>query len=197
MERWLNKVAVVTGASSGIGAEITKSLLQNGLKVVGLARRDHLINEMRSTLPNDQQANLYALKCDVSLRDSVNKCFDWIEQNLGGVDVLINNAAIFKVGELLSMDIEIIESSVNTNILGFVYCVRRAAHSMKSRNMAGHIFFVNSIVGHYLINASPNSKPAYNIYPCTKHATVAMTEILRQELRCAHSNIKITVSIVI
>lgn len=194
MERWRNCVAVVTGASSGIGADITKSLLQAGLRVVGLARRDHLINEMRNTLPAELQKNLYALKCDVSVRDSVNKCFDWIEENLGGVDVLINNAAIFKSGELLTMDINSIESAVATNILGFVYCVRRAANSMKSRKVAGHIVFVNSVVGHYLINALPDSKPAFNIYPCTKHATVVMTEILRQELRFSQTNIKITVS---
>lgn len=194
MERWRNSVAVVTGASSGIGADVVKALVKAGLRVVGLARRDHLINEMRSTLPAELQKNLYVLKCDVSKRDSVNQSFDWIEKNLGGVDVLVNNAAIFKSGELLSMDIELIEATVNTNILGFVYCLRRAAASMGARNVAGHIVLINSVAGHYIPNVAPESKAVLNIYPCTKYATVAMTEILRQELRCSKSNIKITVS---
>lgn len=194
MERWRNKVAVVTGASSGIGADVVKSLIKAGLRVVGMARRDHLINEMRSTLPVELQGNLYALKCDVSKRESVNQCFDWVEKNLGGVDVLINNAAIFKAGELLNMDIEIIESTVTTNILGFVYCLRRAAASMQARKAPGHIILINSVAGHYIPNVIKDNKSVLNIYPCTKHATVSMTEILRQEFRCLKTNIKITVN---
>ncbi|SPP88225.1 blast:Dehydrogenase/reductase SDR family member 11 [Drosophila guanche] len=67
MNRWLNRVAVVTGASSGIGAACCKDLVSKGMIVVGLARREHRLQELKSSLPDDQGARFHGRQCDVSV----------------------------------------------------------------------------------------------------------------------------------
>ncbi|XP_034665450.1 farnesol dehydrogenase isoform X2 [Drosophila subobscura] len=96
MNRWLNRVAVVTGASSGIGAACCKGLVSKGMIVVGLARREHRLQELKSSLPGDQGARFHGRQCDVSVEQQVIDAFVWIEQTLGGADVLINNAGIVR-----------------------------------------------------------------------------------------------------
>uniref|UniRef100_A0A1A9WPK5 Dehydrogenase n=1 Tax=Glossina brevipalpis TaxID=37001 RepID=A0A1A9WPK5_9MUSC len=192
MERWQNSCAVVTGASSGIGAAITKDLLKANLQVVGLARRVDRMEQLRSSLPNSLQSRLHVIKCDVSDMDSVNAAFDWIEEHLGGIDILINNAGIHIKGQMLTMNINDLEQTMQTNVMGMVYCARRAFASMKKRNVNGHLILINSIVGHHVFNMEPGTMPFINIYPMSKYATVAMTEVLRQELREYKTKIKIT-----
>lgn len=79
MDRWRNKVAVVTGASSGIGAAIVKDLLENGLQVVGLARRPERVTDILKTVPPAKHGNLTVLHCDVSDLQCVNKAFDYCQ----------------------------------------------------------------------------------------------------------------------
>ncbi|XP_073831747.1 farnesol dehydrogenase-like [Musca autumnalis] len=78
MERWQNKVAVVTGASSGIGVAIAKDFVKAGLQVIGLARRKDLIENIRNDLPADKRSHLTAMYCDVCNIESVNQVFDKI-----------------------------------------------------------------------------------------------------------------------
>lgn len=113
MEKWSGKIAVVTGASAGIGIAIVKSLVNHGINVVGLARRVERV-EVRFSIslsnlktffhPEQELANelkdapgkVHAFKCDVSDQLSVKSAFQWIESSLGGVDILINNAGVYK-----------------------------------------------------------------------------------------------------
>uniref|UniRef100_A0A1B0AXA5 Dehydrogenase n=1 Tax=Glossina palpalis gambiensis TaxID=67801 RepID=A0A1B0AXA5_9MUSC len=192
MERWKNSCAVVTGASAGIGAAITKELLKADLQVIGLARRVDRMEQLRSSLPSSLQSRLHVIKCDVADIESVNEAFDWIEEHLGGVDILINNAGVHVKGQLLTMNINDVEKTLQTNVMGMVYCARRAFNSMKTRNVNGHLILVNSIVGHNIFNMEPGTMPFINIYAMSKQATVAMTEVLRQEFREYQTNIKVT-----
>ncbi|XP_071455273.1 farnesol dehydrogenase-like [Hetaerina americana] len=91
MERWAGRVAVVTGASAGIGASIVTALVDHGMIVIGLARRVELVKELAKKLLNHKGV-LYALKADVSKEEDVVAAFDWIQQSFGVVHVLINNA---------------------------------------------------------------------------------------------------------
>ncbi|GFG29128.1 hypothetical protein Cfor_12655 [Coptotermes formosanus] len=93
MERWAGRVAVVTGASSGIGAAIAAELTKKGLKVVGLARRVERVQELSKSLET-ATGKLHAVKCDVGNEADVLAAFKWVKNNLGGVDILINNAAV-------------------------------------------------------------------------------------------------------
>ncbi|XP_061387615.1 farnesol dehydrogenase-like [Musca vetustissima] len=193
MERWQNRVAAVTGASSGIGAAIAKDLVNAGLIVVGLARRTQRVEEIRSSLATNLQTRLHVVKCDVSDLQSVNEAFDWIEKNLGGVDVLVNNAGTYTAGQLLTMDIGEVEKTLQTNLMGMVYCTRRTYESMQKRQINdGHVVLINSIVGHHVFNLPPGVVAQFNIYPASKHGVTGLTEILRQEFRDLKTKIKIT-----
>lgn len=88
MNRWLGRVAVVSGASSGIGAEIAKQLACEGLQVVGMARRKEKIEELAKKLPTNCKGKLVAVKCSVNDEKEVNEAFDWVEKNLGGISIV-------------------------------------------------------------------------------------------------------------
>lgn len=100
MERWEGKVALVTGASAGIGAAIVEELVKHGLKVVGLARRVEKIEELKKKLGN-VKGELIPLKGDVSKEDDINKTFKWIKDKFGAIHVLVNNAGITRIGGYL------------------------------------------------------------------------------------------------
>lgn len=194
MERWIEKTAVVTGASSGIGAAIVLDLVKAGVNVVGLARRKERIDALRDKIPATASGKLYAIKCDLTQETDIKNSFNWIEANLGGIDILINNAGIIKTMNLLDpQNTDNLRETIDTNVLGVVLCSREAFQSMKKRNVNGHIIHINSCAGHkipYFVGLYPS----FNIYPSTKFAVTAMTEVMRQELQSFDTKIKVTVS---
>ncbi|XP_055843421.1 farnesol dehydrogenase-like [Episyrphus balteatus] len=191
MERWSNRVALVTGASSGIGAAIAKDLVLAGVKVVALGRRLERIEKNHSELPDNVKSQFYPRKCDVTNKDDVAATFEWIESTLGGTDILVNNAGISKRGQnLLDMDLEKVDDVINTNMRGLVYCSQAAFKSMKARNFDGHIVHINSIYGHKVPFRTAGQSS--NIYSPTKHAVTAITEVMRNELINFETKIKIT-----
>lgn len=194
MDRWSKKVALVTGASAGIGTAIAVELTKEGMIVIALARRIDRLEQIKQKIPFGSKGALHVRQCDVTKEDEVKLTFDWIKATFGGVDVLVNNAGVVRTTNLIDADnTKAIREIVETNIMGVVYCTREAFQSMKSRNVDGHIIMINSIVGHsvpFLVG----SMPSMNIYPGTKHAITAMTEVLRQEFQAQGTKTKVTVS---
>ena len=94
MKKWEGKLAVITGASSGIGATLLCDLARAGINVVGLARRvekiEELIKELGST-----PGKAYAHKCDVTDQESIKESFKWIEEQFGSIQIMINNAGVW------------------------------------------------------------------------------------------------------
>ncbi|XP_037899485.1 farnesol dehydrogenase-like, partial [Glossina fuscipes] len=195
MERWLNKVAVVTGASSGIGAATAKDLVHAGLNVVGLARRVDRVEELKQQLPADKRQYLTAIKCDVADVESVNEAFKQIVTKFGGIDVLVNNAGRIVGGQLCTMDVAEVQRTLQTNVMGVIHCTQHAFKSMKERNMNGHIFIINSIAGHNVVSGIYGEIPMTNVYSPSKYALTAITEIYRREFLGLETKIKITVSV--
>lgn len=193
MNRWANRVAVVTGASSGIGAACCKDLVAKGMLVVGLARRQNRLEEIKAALPADQAARFHYKQCDVSDEQQVIESFAWIDKTLGGADVLVNNAGITRyttvTAEGNSADLRAI---LDTNVLGVSWCTRELFQSMQRRKIEdGHVVIINSVAGHRVPNVPGFN---FNMYAPSKHAITALTEVLRQEFLNKGTKIKITVS---
>ncbi|XP_059225596.1 farnesol dehydrogenase [Stomoxys calcitrans] len=193
MERWCNKVAVVSGASAGIGAACCKALASAGMVVVGLARRQERIARLRDELPPEVGKNLHAIHCDITQEENVTKVFEWTQKELGGCDVLINNAGIIATALLSNRNnTKAIRETIDTNLLGTVFCTREAFHSMATyKNGNGHIVIVNSVAGLQVPNLGPDL-PSLNIYPATKFALRAMNEIYRQEFQRRKTQVRVT-----
>lgn len=192
MERWSDRVAVVTGAGSGIGAAIALDLVKAGVRVIGLGRRVERIDALKQQLPVSHQSNLHSFECDVTSETDIRAAFAWVETKFGGVDILVNNAGVNLAMNLVDAhNSDKLRSVVDTNIVGPVLCTREAFHSMKKRNFDGHVIIINSIVGHF-VPFLPNGQSP-NMYPSSKYAVTAMTEVLRQEFQLMETKIKITV----
>ncbi|KAH8272743.1 hypothetical protein KR026_007457, partial [Drosophila bipectinata] len=194
MDRWQNRVAVVSGASSGIGAACARLLVAAGLQVVGLARRAERLQKLRESLPEEQRKRFHQHACDVSEEAQVDAAFEWIERELGGVDVMVNNAGIVLGGQLIDMPTKDIASTLQTNLMGSIYCTKLAASSMRRRQVPGHLFFVNSTAGVAGYKPDPTDE-SLNAYTPSKFGLTAVHEICRQELIQKGSKIKTTVSI--
>jgi NADP+-dependent farnesol dehydrogenase len=186
MERWRGKVAIVTGASAGIGAAIAKQLVEEGLQVVGLARRSERVEELAKKLQS-KKGKLHAVKADISKEEDILNAFKWTSDNLGPVHILVNNAGIIQQTNLTEGDTEKWKRVLDTNVMGLCIATREAVKVMKAKKIDGHIIHINSIAGHTIPNF-----PGLNVYPASKHAVTALTETLRQEFNHLGLKIKIT-----
>lgn len=195
MERWSGKVAVVTGASSGLGAAIAVDLVGAGMIVVGLARRKEVVEELRSQIPSEAKGKLHAFACDVSNDESVAEAFKLIESELGAIHVLVNNAGTICFGAVTDEgNEEMLKSTLDTNLWGVVLCTKKAVEIMKRNNVTGaHIININSVAGHSVVSISPVKKQAMNVYPSSKFGVTALTEVLRQEFNHDKLQYKVTV----
>uniref|UniRef100_A0A1B6EEU8 Dehydrogenase n=1 Tax=Clastoptera arizonana TaxID=38151 RepID=A0A1B6EEU8_9HEMI len=187
MDRWSGRVAVVTGASSGIGAAIVRDLVTHGLVVVGLARRDGKMQEIAEEL-KDCSGQLFPVRADITKEEDILAAFRWIERKLGGVDVLVNNAGMSINTEVIECKLSDWKRMFDLNVFAQGMCTREAVRSMRSRKVEdGHIININSIASHRV-----SIKPGNFIYCASKHAARVFTEGLRRELAEVKSKIKVT-----
>ncbi|XP_063709246.1 farnesol dehydrogenase-like [Culicoides brevitarsis] len=193
MDKWIGKTAVVTGASSGIGAAILVALAKAGVNVIGLARRKDRI-EALAEQNKSAKGKIHSFACDVTDPKSIDAAFDWIEKTFGTFHVFINNAGIWRCNQLTNdalKDSEIIDT-VNTNFTGLVLCSRKAVKLMQKNNEAGYIININSIAGQ-ISACGFMAELGTNVYQATKHGVTNISEILRLELALKPEN-KIKVS---
>ncbi|XP_071441196.1 dehydrogenase/reductase SDR family member 11-like [Hetaerina americana] len=187
MERWQGRVAVVTGASAGIGAAITRALVKSGLKVVGMARRVDKLEAIRKELEGERGL-MFPLECDVADEASVAAAFKTVEESHGGADILINNAGIAQRNTLLDGSVEAWTRIMAVNVIGLCQCTKLAVDSMMSRGVSdGQVIHISSVAAQVV----PPS-PEIHFYSASKHAVRALTEGLRQELRDKKSTIRVT-----
>ncbi|XP_011185385.1 farnesol dehydrogenase-like [Zeugodacus cucurbitae] len=190
MERWANRVAVVTGASAGIGAAIVQKLAENGMVVVGLARRKEKIESLRDEVKPEARDRIHGIECDITVEQQIIDAFKEVEKTYGPVAVLVNNAGTGRETKLVKEgNTEDILVTLNTNVLGIVYSTREAFRSMKENGGDGHVFLINSVAGHN-VPYLPNTN--INMYAPTKYAVTAMTEVYRQEFLSLETKIKVT-----
>ncbi|KAK5641809.1 hypothetical protein RI129_010356 [Pyrocoelia pectoralis] len=186
MDRWQGKVAVVTGTTSGIGLAIATRLVDAGLTVVGLARRKERGRAIEKDL-NGRKGEFHSLTTDVAVEDEVITAFRWIEENLGGVSILVNNAGTRRSTNLVDGDAKMWKETLDINVFGLCVVTREAVRSMRKNGIEGYLVLVNSLAGHRVPPMCDN-----NIYPASKYAVTAVMETLRQELNALGSRIKVT-----
>ncbi|XP_046672667.1 farnesol dehydrogenase-like [Homalodisca vitripennis] len=186
MERWQGRVAVVTGASAGIGAAIVEDLVESGMVVVGLARRENLLLEIQDKLKG-KSGTFHPIKADITKEEDFNKAFEWIKEHLGGIDVLVNNAGVIITSYISDCNIEEWRKMYELNVFAVGACSREAVKSMRERNVCGHVININSISSHWIPNF-----PGISPYSSTKHAAKVIGEGLRIDLSSQNSKIKVT-----
>ncbi|XP_018325331.1 farnesol dehydrogenase-like [Agrilus planipennis] len=185
MERWCGKLAIVTGASAGIGAAIARRLAESGIVVAGVAPDKERIDENAKKLQG--RGKLCGFKIDVTKENEIIKGFQEISKKLGPIHILVNNAGILPYTSLIDGETDKWKQVLDVNILGLCLCTREAIKNMICNKVDGHIVHINSVVGHGV----PIWKNM-NLYPATKHAVTALTDSWRYELIENCLNIKVS-----
>ena len=168
-----NRVAIVTGASRGIGAAVAERLARDGFTVI--------INYSGNAAPADALARkiegkggrALTVRADVSDGAAMRGIFDAAETAFGGVDVLVNNAGLMKLSKIADSDDALFDSQIAVNLKGTFNGLREAARRL--RNGGRIVNFSTSVVGLRL--------ETYGVYAATKAAVEAMTPVLAKELR--------------
>ncbi|XP_058807538.1 farnesol dehydrogenase-like [Phymastichus coffea] len=180
MDRWNGKVAVVTGASAGIGLSITKILVRNGMIVIGLARREE---KMRQEMKNAEgPGEFHAKKCDVTKEAEVIEAFDYVRRTFKSLSVLINNAGSVNLNTIEAAETAELSQVIALNFMGPLYCSKQGIKLMKENSDEGHIININSIAGHKVIHPSCLMNTHTNVYSPSKFALTALSEVLTNEL---------------
>ncbi len=171
-----DKVAVVTGASTGLGKEFARLLMERGARVFGLSRGASDLEAVRAELGD----TFVPQCCDVANENEVQDSFAAIKAQSDRIDVLINNAGIGRFGPVDALPIVDWHAQVNTNMTGVFLCTRQVVPIMRRQNdrtgFGGHIVNVASIAG---IVGNPNLS-AYN---ATKFGLRGFSEALMKEVR--------------
>ncbi|XP_046826345.1 farnesol dehydrogenase-like [Vespa crabro] len=187
MERWAGKIAIVTGASSGIGLAIAKALVQNDVVVIGFARRKEKMQSEMQNVKGKNKGKFYAYECDITKPESIEQAFQWVKNNFKTVHILVNNAGIIINSKFMDSSRSDWKRLFDINVLGFIDCTKRAARMMLDSNVEGYIINMNSIAGHNVIGFKDYG---INFYSASKFASVAATEITQKELH--GSKIRVT-----
>ncbi|GBN31637.1 Dehydrogenase/reductase SDR family member 11 [Araneus ventricosus] len=190
MDRWNGRVALVTGASSGIGAALCQTLVQHGLKVVGCSRN---VDRIKALAEDDAvkkaSGELMAVRCDLRKESDILSTFDEIRRTFGRLDICINNAGLGHDAPLLSGKTSDFKDMLDVNVLGLTICTREAVKLMKEKAVNdGQIIQISSIGGHFL---PTEGWVGATFYCGTKFMVRALTEGLRRELKELKSNIKV------
>jgi 3-oxoacyl-[acyl-carrier protein] reductase len=168
-----SRVAIVTGASRGIGAAVAERLAADGFTVVVNYSGDVKSAEAVVTKIEAKGGRALAVKADVSDPGAVRGLFDAAERTFGGVDVLINNAGIMKLARIADGDDALFDQQIAINLKGSFNTMREAAKRLRD---GGRIVnFSTSVVGTKL--------ETYGVYAATKAAIETMTAILSKEMR--------------
>ena len=172
------KTAIVTGGTRGIGRAIAEALLREGLSVCISARKQDEVEKAVDELGRPT----VGFVCDVSNYEQVKTMINYAAEQLGGLDILINNAGIGLFETVEETSPEDFRAVLETNLFGVFYCCHEAIPKMKKRG-GGYIINISSLAGVY-------PHPQMAAYNASKFALNGFSEALMQEVR--HDNIKVS-----
>ena len=174
LNRWRGKIALVTGASRGIGRAIAEDFGRLGLKVAVAGRREAALAETAAAV-RDAGGEALVLAGDQREVTTNQRFFADLAAHWGSVDVLVNSAGILGGRSLLQAEWDEIQSALDLNLRAALVCMREAAAAMRGKTEAA-IINVSSMTGHRVVPGTPA------LYAATKHALRVLTDGLRSEL---------------
>jgi NADP-dependent 3-hydroxy acid dehydrogenase YdfG len=176
------KVAIVTGASSGIGHATAVALAKAGAKVAAGARRIDKLDLLQKQV-SESGGEIMTQKLDVTKKSDCDAFVDAVIKKWGTVDILVNNAGLMPLSFFKNLKVDEWDQMIDVNIKGVLYCTAAAVPHMIAKK-SGHIVNISSVAGRTVF-------PAGSVYCATKHAVAAFSEGLRQELS-QRANIRVT-----
>ncbi len=176
------KVAIITGASSGIGEATARALAKAGAKVAIGARRTDRLEQVKSQIEKDG-GEVFMQKLDVTKKSDCDSFVDAVVKKWGTVDILVNNAGLMPLSFFKNLKISEWDQMIDVNIKGVLYCTAAVIPHLNAKK-SGHIVNISSVAGRIVF-------PAGSVYCATKHAVAAFSEGLRQEFS-VRSNIRVT-----
>lgn len=177
-----NKVAIVTGASSGIGYATALTLSKAGIRVAVGARRTERLQELEKQIIKNN-GEILVQKTDVTRKSDCDSLVNTIVEKWGKVDILINNAGLMPLSYFKNGKVEEWEQMIDVNIKGVLYCTSAVVPYMLEKK-SGHIINISSVAGRIVFAGG-------SVYCATKHAIAALSEGLRKELSPTY-NIRVT-----
>lgn len=177
-----DKVAIVTGASSGIGYATALALSRSGAKVAAGARRMDRLESLQNEISKNGE-EVFIQKLDVTIKSECDAFADAVLKKWGTIDILINNAGLQPLSFFKNLKVEEWDKMIDVNIRGVFYCTGAVIPTMMNKN-SGHIVNISSMAGRVVY-------PSGSVYCATKHAVTAFSEGLRQEFS-QRSNIRVT-----
>ncbi len=148
------KIALVTGASSGIGAQTVKLFSSLGAKVIAAARREDRLQDLANQYPD-----VMAVRCDVGVEADCKNLVDTIINEYGKIDILINNAGISDPIPALEEDLDLFKRVIQIDLISCFHLAQLCAQHMETQESGGAIVNVASI--HGFVGSSPNNQPGY------------------------------------
>jgi NADP-dependent 3-hydroxy acid dehydrogenase YdfG len=176
------KVAIVTGASSGIGHATAVALAKAGANVAAGARRTDRLDSLQKEI-SGSGGEIMIQKLDVTKKSDCDAFVDAVIKKWGTVDILVNNAGLMPLSFFKNLKVDEWDQMIDVNIKGVLYCTAAAIPHMIARK-SGHIVNISSVAGRIVF-------PAGSVYCATKHAVAAFSEGIRQELS-QRANIRVT-----
>ena len=169
-----NKVVLITGASSGIGKDTAIEFAKKGANIVLISRTKEKLEKVAEQL---KQFNVTVLvcQCDVSNKDQVKEISKTVLEKFDSVDILVNNAGFAIYGSVTDLSIDDIESQMETNYFGMIYCIKNFLPLMLDKK-SGHIVNVASVAASFGL-------PGIASYCASKFAMLGFSEGLKHELK--------------
>ncbi len=179
-----DKIAIVTGASSGIGYATSLALARAGAKVAIGARRSDRLEKLKEEIAyGNKDSQIIGKVLDVTIKEKCDEFIKYVIDTWGTVDILINNAGLMPLSFFKNLKIDEWDKMIDVNIRGVLYCTAAVIPHMLAQK-SGHIINISSVAGRIVF-------PAGSVYCATKHAITAFSEGLRQEFS-PRSNIRVT-----
>lgn len=176
-------VALVTGASSGIGRDISIELVKRGYNIIAVARDKERLNNLKIQLEKEYKINVDTISIDLIDTDACRKLYEYVKNKYGTIDILVNNAGFGACGYFTETDLEKELKMIDTNIVALHILTKLFLQDMVEKNY-GRILNVASIAGFM-------PGPLMATYYSTKAYVVRLTQSIRHELFRKKSKVKI------